>query len=166
MSVLYQVVWLTVSFMSIIMLILVVVIPGVVYDSPFNFSFIGDVGLQLAGLAIYVGSISLLLSSIWHLGEFFRGEIEVRQGQKLITSGAYARIRHPIYTAAILSQIAAVLFLLNALLIVNAFACILIAYHKAKLEEKLLSSKEAFGLAYIRYIERTGMFFPKFRSPP
>ena len=55
-----------------------------------------------AGLAVMVSG-SLLRRHCWRmLGESFTGDVRARPGQRIVTRGAYALLRHPSYTAGIL----------------------------------------------------------------
>ncbi len=58
--------------------------------------------LFIAGiLLMFVGS--LLRRYCWRtLGEYFTGDVRVRQDQPIIRSGPYRLVRHPSYTAAIM----------------------------------------------------------------
>ena len=79
----------------------------------------------------------------------------------VISTGVFRIVRHPIYTGAILFYIGATLITMSlasaALIPVIAGFYFLIARY----EEHLL--KEAFGNDYLRYKNKTGMLFPKFR---
>jgi protein-S-isoprenylcysteine O-methyltransferase Ste14 len=56
----------------------------------------------VAGLATLVAG-SLLRRHCWRmLGASFTGDVRVKAGQSIVTTGAYTRLRHPSYSAGIL----------------------------------------------------------------
>lgn len=60
------------------------------------------VPLLVIGLVLLVGG-SLLRRHCWRmLGESFTGDVQAHEGQRVVTTGAYAFLRHPSYTAGIL----------------------------------------------------------------
>ena len=79
----------------------------------------------------------------------------------MVTSGPYARVRHPVYTGAMLMVLGPTLLFLNIVLVVGFLAMLSIAYKKAVLEEKLLASEDGYGQAYRDYMQKTGRFLPK-----
>ena len=80
-----------------------------------------------------------------------------------MTSGPYARIRHPLYTAAMLTSLGAGLFFLNLAILGDFVVVVAFATYRARLEERLLSSPQGFGLQYRAYVARTGRFLPRLR---
>jgi Isoprenylcysteine carboxyl methyltransferase (ICMT) family len=63
--------------------------------------FYDDRAVEYAGTAI---TILGLLFSVWariHLGQYWSGIITLKEGHKLIRSGPYRFVRHPIYTGFI-----------------------------------------------------------------
>jgi len=93
-----------------------------------------------------------LAFSVWarvHLGKFWSGNVTLKEGHRLIRSGPYALVRHPIYTGLILG------FLGSAIAIdqvrgVIAVAIVVFSFvRKLRIEEKWLT--EEFGEEYLRY---------------
>jgi len=81
--------------------------------------------------------------------------------QSIVTTGAYGKIRHPFYTSFLLGMAGALAALphpVMAFLVLWIFIALNVT---AAGEEKRLSRSE-FGGDYIRYIQRTGRFFPRF----
>src|SRR2546423_6510375 len=54
------------------------------------------------GVALMIAGSALRRMCFRALGESFTGEVRVRSGQCVVTSGPYRWIRHPAYTAGIL----------------------------------------------------------------
>jgi protein-S-isoprenylcysteine O-methyltransferase Ste14 len=106
--------------------------------------------------------INAALFLIWarrHLGVHWSGEITIKFDHRLIRSGPYRRIRHPIYTAMIgmMAGSAITSGEMHALL---GFAIAGLAYaRKIRMEEANL--RRAFGAAYEGYRRETGALIPK-----
>jgi protein-S-isoprenylcysteine O-methyltransferase Ste14 len=85
---------------------------------------------------------------------------EVKERARLITSGPYAYIRHPMYSALMLLTCGVVAMHASTrnLLALCALAVVLAA--KARVEERRL--EHAFG-GYREYASRVGRFIPKLR---
>jgi protein-S-isoprenylcysteine O-methyltransferase Ste14 len=141
-------------------LILGAVAPTWVYGTPFNLVFPGGEIVQIAAIAIWLGGGLLGSQSVRALGQFMVVEIEVRSDHQLVTHGPYARIRHPLYTALLLLDAAVALLFLHVALIISFSLRALIAEVRARREEELLASADAFGGRYRDYIARTGRFLP------
>ncbi len=142
-------------------IILAAFLPRLVYDTWANVAFPGDVFVQVAGLGFWVAAAVLLVTSAKHLGRFMVVDIAMDKDHQLVTSGPYARIRHPAYTAVLSIGVAAALYMLNLLLVLSLAVTLVIAIYRVRLEEELLSSEEGFGSRYREYMERTGRFLPK-----
>lgn len=140
---------------------LAALLPAVIYGTVLNLSFPGDTAIQLAALPAFVAGGLLALWSARHLGRFLVVEIARAKDHELITSGPYARIRHPTYTATILLALSPALLLLHVLLILNLVLVVVLATYRARLEERLLASEEGFGAEYRAYKMRTGRFLPR-----
>ena len=96
-----------------------------------------------------------------HLGDLWSAGVSRREGHRVIDTGPYGIVRHPIYTGGFVAIIAtavakASLFvLLMALFIIIVFTC------KAFLEERFL--REEFGEPYDAYRQRVPMLVPLLR---
>lgn len=82
-----------------------------------------------------------------------------RQNHRLITSGPYRYIRHPLYTFGTLLIVAIVLMTGLWWLAVGALVPIAILLFRTPIEEARLV--ETFGDEYREYMKRTGRFFPR-----
>jgi len=78
---------------------------------------------------------------------------------KVITTGFYSKIRHPIYLGAIQFNFGVVFAFRTLWMLLPAILLSLMFYFAARQEEKYLIDK--FGEEYIQYKARTGMFLPK-----
>jgi protein-S-isoprenylcysteine O-methyltransferase Ste14 len=93
--------------------------------------------------------------ALWHQND--------DQPPALITGGAYARIRHPLYSAYLLTLLAAALAVphpVTALALPSGW--LLLAYTARREERRLRASP--LGAEYAAYMRRSGRFWPRWRS--
>lgn len=130
---------------------------------------VGFLGRHFVQQTVLTASIGLLFTAcgigiaIWaryHIGQYWSSNVTLKTDHRLIETGPYATMRHPIYSGLLLA------FLGTALEIgewrgLIAVALILISHSwKALREEALL--KTLFGAEYEDYRRRTGFIFPRF----
>jgi protein-S-isoprenylcysteine O-methyltransferase Ste14 len=113
------------------------------------------------GAVLFLDAIWLLYLSHRDLGRHWTVTVGVRNEHKLITTGIYQYIRHPMYAAHLVWAIAQILILHNW---IAGYSFILTMvpfyfYRKRKEEQMLL---EEFGQEYRVYKQNTGALFPKF----
>lgn len=144
-------------------LLLEALVPGWVYGSPLTSSFPGDTALQVAGLASWPLSLALLVWSSRHLGAYGWEPTAVYRDHRLVRSGPYRWIRHPLYSALLWMNGGAALFLLNPILAALFVATYAVVRREALDEEGLLASAEGLGDEYQAYMRRTGRFLPRLR---
>ena len=82
---------------------------------------------------------------------------------KVVTNGAYSKVRHPNYSGTLLMNIAFLCFFRTLWLIPVVCIFSVLWYLEARHEERALIAK--FGESYRNYIKTTGMFFPKLFKP-
>lgn len=116
-------------------------------------------GLGLGIFAIWLNAWSHRILS-QRLGADFDPALRLLKVPALVTEGPYARMRHPIYLAFLLMQIA-VLFLIANWLIGFCGIAIIISVIAIRIpeEEKLLI--EQFGDEYRNYKKNTGALIPR-----
>jgi len=115
-------------------------------------------GLALGALALVAGGMSCAYWARLHLGRNWSGQVIVKVGHSLITSGPYRWVRHPIYSGMILALIGTVLatgapygFVALALIGFGFFM-------RVRLEEALM--RETFPGDYDRYSRHTARLIP------
>ncbi len=116
-------------------------------------------GLRWVGFALGFVSVIFWTWTQVILDTHWSAQLQLAKGHRLITTGPYSRIRHPLYTA--LLGWCAALSLLTANWIFIA-VCALSAgglLWRVPKEEQMMI--EAFGEEYKSYIQRTARFFPK-----
>jgi protein-S-isoprenylcysteine O-methyltransferase Ste14 len=114
------------------------------------------------GLLPFGASLGVLTRAYRDLGENWSPKIDVRAGQRLVTSGIYAWVRHPIYAGMFLWALAQPLLVPNWLggcLMLPAFS-LLYAIRMPQEERMLL---EHFGQEYRSYMATTGRLLPRRR---
>lgn len=120
-----------------------------------------QINLIITGVAIGIMIIRFLIKC-WvfkSLGEHYSSRIEIRETHKLIRTGPYRYLRHPVYLSNLLEFIAVPLFANSFYTILWSFPVQFLLIHiRIHLEEKILGGK--FGEEYIRYKRETGGLFP------
>jgi protein-S-isoprenylcysteine O-methyltransferase Ste14 len=144
----------------------VFVVPAFAYHWPAFPDFPGSSGVQVAGMVLTITGGFLFSRAAQTLGREMTPAIQVAQDHQLVQTGPYRYVRHPIYTAVLLVATGGTLFFLSLPLGLLALLLLGLAVYRARLEETLLASPEAFGATYRSYIGRTGRFLPRLRSPP
>ncbi len=128
---------------------------------PLNRQLLPDtLWIAYAGAAITVLGVAFAIWARWHIGRNWSADVTIKEDHKLIRTGPYAHIRHPIYTGILL----AVLGTAIAIGEYRGFAALLLLtigfIFKAKREEDFLSSE--FGAAFEEHKLHTGFFLPRF----
>lgn len=111
------------------------------------------------GLVMIVTGIILRLLVINSLGKYFTADVTIRQGHQLKKDGFYKYLRHPSYSASLLSFIGFGISLNNWISLIIIVAAILFAFiRRINVEEKALT--EHFGQEYIDYKKGTYRLVP------
>lgn len=115
--------------------------------------------LVIAGFIVMLAGMGFNLLVRRELGKNWVPLSKTTEGQELVTSGIYSKIRHPFYTSIL------ILFLGVAVMAGNFYALLFFVLFiislmiRIKKEEEELISK--FGDEYLRYKEEVGMLLPK-----
>lgn len=113
--------------------------------------------LLLAGQLLVVAGCLLNLAGRFSLGANWADQATLYAGQRLVTTGAYALVRHPLYASLTWMFFGAALAYANAAALGATLLVFLPAmYWRAGLEERLLA--QAFP-EYAAYRRRVGMLF-------
>jgi protein-S-isoprenylcysteine O-methyltransferase Ste14 len=113
----------------------------------------------LGGLLL-AGGIVLLAAAHHHLGKSFHSFIVSKENQALVDTGPYRWIRHPIYSAYLLSYVGGGLLSGNLVLtFVPAAMYGLLVFLRMGQEEQVLV--ERFGPRYVEYMNQTGRLLPR-----
>jgi protein-S-isoprenylcysteine O-methyltransferase Ste14 len=116
----------------------------------------------IIGVLLFAAAILLLWRSHADLGANWTPVPGTVEGQRLVTSGVYRRIRHPMYAAHILWGAAETLLIQNFIAgWVMLVSAVLLYLFRSGPEEAMM--EEEFGDRYREYRERTGRLLPRFR---
>lgn len=116
--------------------------------------------IRWSGVLPGAGGLVLIVATHRALGRLFSPTLLLRPGHRLVTSGPYRAVRHPMYTGYCLLFLGA--FLLSAGWLVGLSGLSIIAslmtLRLPREEEQLL---RRFGGEYEEYRARTGRFLPR-----
>lgn len=110
---------------------------------------------------LWAASGILILWSTWVMGRSMRPQVQVSNGQRLVTWGPFRWVRHPVYVGNILVGVGMSLAFLSLPCLLLTIAAWLAALRRTSMEEEMLCSPLAFGTEYEGYISRTGRFLPR-----
>ena len=128
-------------------------LPGIGFD-------LWSLNLFILGFAVILTVVGLSFA-VWarlHLGKYWSGRITLKVDHRVIQTGPYAWVRHPIYSGLILALLGTAISLgtVRAFL---GFAFILVSFlRKLTLEENWLRSH--FGTEYELYQKRVRALIP------
>lgn len=115
--------------------------------------------IQISGVIIILISLTLHVWSRFHLQQFYAERVEVQPEHRVIDTGPYHLMRHPVITSFF--GIATGLFLLNpALTTLAALLYTIWDFARAAQREENLLSRTLPG--YVEYAGRTPRFLPRF----
>ncbi len=118
-----------------------------------------DDGIAWAGIASTYLGVSLAVWARYCIGEYWSGRVTLKEGHRLIQSGPYRFVRHPIYTGLFTAVIGRALIIGEWRDLLGVFLVLVTHARKAQREEKLLISE--FGDEYQEYRKVTGFLFPR-----
>ena len=115
-------------------------------------------GVRILGFALLISGVSLYFISRFKLGKFFSEAIRIKPEHRLITSGVYRYIRHPIYLGEILYFLSIPMIFISAYGFIIMLVSVPMLINRIGFEEKALFSE--FGQAYTEYARRTKRLIP------
>ena len=117
--------------------------------------------LEATGILLTWSGVALAIWARVHIGQYWSARVTLKEDHKIISTGPYAYMRHPIYTGLLLATLGTAMVRDQWQCLV-AFALVLSAHVlKARKEERLLAGK--FGQDYEQYRLSTGFLVPRFR---
>lgn len=133
-------------------------VPAHGYQGPLRLWHIGWAGAWICVLLVALG-----LAFCWwarlHLGRLWSGQITRKAEHRVVDSGPYGIVRHPIYTGILLAAFATMAAKGTIPGIAGAALLALGLWWKARLEERWLSQELGEG-AYQDYRRRVPMLLP------
>jgi len=138
----------TITKIGSLIFILIYLIPG--FDQRYGWSSVPIAIIIIADIIVFLGY--LLFIRVLLENSYASRVVEVEQQQKVITTGPYKIVRHPLYLAVLLMYSFGPLALDSYWAMIGSVLLILILVARIKNEEKVLS-KELDG--YQNYLEKT-----------
>ena len=115
--------------------------------------------LRWAGMAVFVTGVAVIVAGFVTLEKNLSAFPTPKRSSRLVQSGIYKSIRHPIYTG-ILFMASGLAFYSECTWRFIVFLSLLILFRfKAAYEEKLLTQRFS---GYTEYKKTSGMFLPRF----
>jgi len=117
-------------------------------------------GIVLLGIGVVTLAMGLALNA-WariHLRQYYAERVEVQPKHRLVDTGPYAYVRHPLF-AAYCAVAVGLLFVNPATPTLLTAAYTFIDFGKAARKEELMLSNAVAG--YTEYMERTPRFLPR-----
>lgn len=115
--------------------------------------------LRWAGGLLMTLGAALHLWGSHHLGTNLTVTISTITGHRLVTSGPFRWVRHPLYAGGMLESLGVCLLLSNYAVAAGALGFWTLVIIRTKKEEAILF--DTFGEAYRNYQTRTGRFLPR-----
>jgi len=115
--------------------------------------------VTLVGYLLFIIGGAIMISGRYQIGKFGSGILVIEEDHRLMKTGIYKHIRHPIYAGGVISSFACILIFRSLI-----FAPISFLYHffliyiRLKQEETLLLEK--FGDEYEEYMKTSKRLFP------
>jgi len=111
------------------------------------------------GISLILVGISIRLMAIFSLKSFFNSNVAIHHDHRLKTDGIFKKVRHPSYSASLLSFLGLGIMLGNWISLLIIFLPVLGAFlYRIKIEEKALSGY--FKEDYLNYQRRTKKLLP------
>lgn len=115
--------------------------------------------LRWLGIAFGCVSFMIYIWALATLGKEWSPNLQTRKNHQLVTTGPYARMRHPLYAAYILFMTSIALLTANCFFIALLVASIFVLVRRIPMEEQILI--ETFGEEYKTYMQKTRGLIPK-----
>ena len=124
------------------------------------FDYTPNLGLIVLGACVLLGALILFRITHKALGKMWSHSLDLRKDHKLVTSGIYEKVRHPMYTAFWVWAVGALLLLPNWIAGLSGVIGFGTLYFlRVGQEEKMMLDE--FGEEYSNYMKRTNRIIPK-----
>ena len=115
--------------------------------------------LRWAGVALGLASLALWTWTHVVLGTLWSPQLQLRTNHRLVTSGPYSQIRHPMYVAIWVWAMSLGLVIANWIPIIFTALVVVLFVARVPHEEQMML--ERFGDEYREYMKSTERFLPK-----
>lgn len=120
-----------------------------------------DTAVAVAGALLALTGAAFAAWAKSHLGRLFSPQLGVQEQHRLVTTGPYAVVRHPIYLGIVDFIIGTALYLNDVALFVVGLLFVIYFGAQIRVEERLF--ERHFGTAWREYRARIPAFFPYIR---
>jgi|ERR1041385_7726742 protein-S-isoprenylcysteine O-methyltransferase Ste14 len=115
--------------------------------------------IVFVGFAVFLTGLGIAVWARIHLGQYWSDKVMLQAGHRLVRTGPYACMRHPIYSG-VLFAIAGTAIILGQWRGLLAFLLMLANYSiKARREEEILRAQ--FGAEFEEHQSRAGFLLPR-----
>ena len=114
---------------------------------------------EFLGVALSIFGLLFAVWSRYHIGRYWSGLVTLKEGHKLIRTGPYALVRHPIYTGVITAMFGTAIVAGTLLGYSGMVGATLSFVFKFRREEAILLKE--FGDEYRRYKEEVPALIPR-----
>jgi protein-S-isoprenylcysteine O-methyltransferase Ste14 len=118
----------------------------------------GDVGIYVVAVVVLLGIAFAWWARI-HLGRLWSNAITHKEDHRIVDTGPYAVVRHPIYTGQIIGLLASGIAIATWTAMVGVLLISFGEWQKARMEERFLTA-ELGADAYGPYCRRVPMIVP------
>ncbi|VAX28842.1 hypothetical protein MNBD_IGNAVI01-1805 [hydrothermal vent metagenome] len=140
-------------------IIFVSIFTAVFISNKYYIPLLKNFNIEYFGLLLIYTGLILRLAIIRTLGNFFTVDVTIKQNHRIKKDGFYKYLRHPSYSASLLSFIGFGISLNNLFSLMLVFILILTAFiFRIKIEERILI--EHFGPDYLDYKKNTKRIIP------
>ena len=117
-----------------------------------------NIVIDVMGTAFAIMGVAFAIWSRQSLRDNWSGEVAITEGQRLIHSGPYAIVRHPIYTGMLLALLGTTLVSSTVRSLLGFVLAIISLWQKAYIEEQFLIVE--FGVQYANYQREVKFLIP------
>ena len=121
--------------------------------------FSGHQPLEILGIAMTATGLGLAIWARMYLGGNWSSAVTVKVEHKLVRTGPYLWVRHPIYTGFLLALLGTAIELRQVRGFVGFFVVFISLKIKSRIEERTMAS--VFGPDYEDYSRTTGAILPR-----
>jgi protein-S-isoprenylcysteine O-methyltransferase Ste14 len=111
------------------------------------------------GLGLVAAGVAIRSWAVWTLGRFFRREVTIEAGQRVVSSGPYRFVRHPAYAGNILMY-AGFGLAIGSWLSAGLLLAFAIAAHIPRIRVEEAELEREFGDDYRDYERKTSRLVP------
>ncbi len=120
--------------------------------------------LRVAAAALGLVCLGFSIQAWRRMGRNWRMAVSPGEKTELVTTGPFARVRHPIYALSIALMLCSAVVVPTLPMLAVAAVHVALMLVKARNEERFLAG--VHGAVYADYCRRTGRFVPRWRGRP